>query len=196
MNIIGIDPGISGAVAVGNLTDLLTVFDLVPQPGSARGEAPGTGKKAFNLIDCEALANHLARWPSVCVAFVEVPIPGAGNGIRQASQTSRILGRIEGVLAAARIEVMCVHPSKWRGFHGLAGGGDTLTDADAYKGNKERSLDLAVRLYPEASHFFCPPPLPRKDGTPRAVAPAARYDRAEAALIWSYGAHMMAARSR
>ena len=199
MIIIGIDPGVSGAVAVGNLTDLHTVFDLVTQPGSARGEAPGTGKKTFNLIDGAALADRLAPWVGVggddrVVAFIEVPIPSAGNGIRAASQTSRILGRIEGVLAALCIEVVCIHPSKWRGFHGIGGGGDTLTDAEVYKGNKERSLDLAVSLYPKAAHYFRPPPLPKKDGTPRAVAPAARHDRADAVLIWAYGARLMSSR--
>ena len=207
--IIGIDPGITGAVAVGFLgDDAPDIFDLIAEPASARGEVPGTGRQAYNLIDCASLHAALRRHvghalspmfigqrPRI-VAFIECPIAGASNGVRTVGQVNRIIGRCEGVCSSLGAETILVHPSKWRRYHGIGNGGDTLGDGgeDVRLGNKAASVAKACELWPSLVDTFRPPPPLRKDGTPSKTTPAAKDGRAEAALIWSYGCAV--ARSR
>lgn len=208
--IIGIDPGITGAVAVGFLgDDAPAIFDLIAEPASARGEVPGTGRQAYNLIDSSNLHCGLSTflglsmlsWPvgedgPRIVAFIECPIAGASNGVRAVGQVNRIIGRCEGVCSSLGAETILVHPSKWRRFHGIGNGGDTLGDGgeEVRLGNKAASVVKACDLWPSLVDTFRPPPPLRKDGTPSKATPAAKDGRAEAALIWSYGCAV--ARSR
>lgn len=199
--IIGIDPGVTGAVAVGFASSQSPhIFDLVPEPASARGEKPGTGK-AYNLISAADLHSALATffgltkltmtWPidrgPRVLAFIESPLAGAANGVRVVGQVSRIIGRCEAVCAVLGAEVTIVAPPKWRRFHGIGGAGGDLGDAAIYKGNKEASLDRACELWPSLVDAFRPPPPLTKGGEPSKVKPAAKDGRAEAALIWAYG---------
>ena len=203
--IIGIDPGITGAVAVGFLgDDVPAIFDLIAEPASARGEAPGTGKTSYNLVGSVALDRSLRDWlvphslRRVCriLALVEASVTTSHNGIRNAVQTARNMERCSTVCQILGAEVTLVAPLIWRSHHGIKqGGGDLLRgDGGEHASNKALSVDKACELWPSLVDTFRPPPPLRKDGTPSKTTPAAKDGRAEAALIWSYGCAV--ARSR
>jgi len=132
--IIGIDPGLSGALALLEVangdTALIDVMD-VPIIGSG-------AKQSVDVIQLqEWLLRHGPRH-----AFLEraqaMPKQGASSGFKY----GRTVGALEAVLTASAIAITMVEPSKWkRHFH--------LQGAD-----KEGARGLVIRLYPGAHHFF------------------------------------------
>jgi hypothetical protein len=164
---IGIDPGLSGAIAlVGR--GLLEVADL---PVCESGQ----GGSMDRHIDARGLATQIRVWSarhefamrSVC-AFLERPI---ANAVRPGGRTApavtiaqqfEAFGAIRGVLAAMLIETHFVTPQRWKKLFGLKGGDDAKIEARR----------CAMRLYESAT-----PQLSRvKD-----------HNRAEAILIAHYG---------
>src|SRR5215471_13620888 len=134
MKIIGIDPGLSGAlarleVANGDVT-LVEVID-VPIVGSG-------AKQAVDVIQLqEWLLRHGPRH-----AFLEraqaMPKQGASSGFKY----GRVVGALEAMLTVSTIAMTMVEPSKWkRHFH--------LQGAD-----KEGARGLAIRLFPGEHRFF------------------------------------------
>jgi hypothetical protein len=164
---IGIDPGLSGAIAlVGR--GLLEVADL---PVCESGQ----GGSMDRHIDARGLATMVRVWSarhefamrSVC-AFLERPIANAvrpGGRVAPAvtiAQQFEAFGAIRGVLAAMLIETHFVTPHRWKKLFGLKGGDDAKIEARR----------CAMRLYESAT-----PQLSRvKD-----------HNRAEAILIAHYG---------
>src|SRR5262249_18666133 len=132
--IIGIDPGLSGALALLEVangdTTLIDVMDV-----------PVVGSGAKQSVDVIALQEWLLRH-GPRHTFLEraqaMPKQGASSGFKY----GRTVGALEAVLTVSAIAITMVEPSKWkRHFH--------LQGAD-----KEGARGLAIRLYPGAHHFF------------------------------------------
>lgn len=164
---IGIDPGLSGAIAlVGQ--GLLEVEDL---PVCASGQ----GGSMDRHVDARGLATLIRVWSarhefvmrSVC-AFLERPIANATRpGGRTApavtiAQQFEAFGAIRGVLAAMNLETHLVTPQQWKKSYGLKGGEDAKVEARR----------CAMRLYESA--------------TPR-LSRVKDHNRAEAILIAHHG---------
>ena len=160
MAIIGIDPGLTGAIAIISGAGFIVEDMPVMQNGSAA--------KVKNVVNGAELARLLRpHVGAIKVAYVEKvsTMPARrtvkGKVISQgmASQGSLMhsLGVIEGVLAALNIPVVLVQPTKWKNAYGLGN-------------DKEASRAMAQRLFPDA-------PLGRKKD----------HGRAEALLIADYG---------
>jgi crossover junction endodeoxyribonuclease RuvC len=162
---IGIDPGLTGAIAlVGR--GLRDVEDL---PVCANGQ----GGSMATHIDAVRLAALLREWSRrhefamrFMRAVLERPIANATRpGGRAApavtiAQQFETYGAIRGVLAALLIPTHFVTPQKWKKGYGLKGGKDAKTEARR----------CCERLYPSA-------PVTRvKD-----------HNRAEAILLAHYG---------
>lgn len=125
--IIGIDPGVSGAVAaLGSGT--LWVEDL-PTRAAARG------KSALD-VDGEALGSIL--WVSRQFTQVNAYVEQVQSRPRQAGQFAFGVnyGRVLGVLEALGIQIVHVPASKWKPAMGLRGE------------DKATSVALAAQLFP------------------------------------------------
>jgi crossover junction endodeoxyribonuclease RuvC len=125
MKICGIDPGLSGALALLEVAnDDTTLVDVIDVPIIGSG-----AKQSVDVIALqEWLLHHGPRY-----AFLEraqaMPKQGASSGFKY--------GRVVSVIAITMVE-----PSKWkRHFH--------LQGAD-----KEGARGLAIRLFPGGHHFF------------------------------------------
>lgn len=131
MIILGVDPGISGAIAaVDQRGRLLWVEDMPIRDA---------GKKArkANEIDGTALARLLRlHVADIEVAHVEEISAMPGQGVSSMFAMGDGRGCIRGVLEALGIPVERVHPKTWKKVYGL--------DSD-----KEASRACAIRLYPE-----------------------------------------------
>jgi crossover junction endodeoxyribonuclease RuvC len=148
MIILGIDPGITGAVAAIDRAGWPQIYDLPTTP------LPGAGL-VRRRIDGRALIEILrALVPPGEVAQVHVEQVGAMGGKNNATQTvfslGRTLGAIEALCEAARWPIAMVQPKAWKEFYGLGK-------------DKGAALELARRLYPDA-------PLPRMKDHNRAEA--------------------------
>lgn len=124
--ILGIDPGLSGAVAFYNPDDpSFVTADDVPVAG--------------HEIDVATLAQRIARMhPDVC--FIERVGAMPKQGVASTFKFGMAFGMVRGVVAAAGIPMHLVTPAMWKKHFRL--------DSD-----KEKARALALRLWPSSTCF-------------------------------------------
>lgn len=157
--VLGIDPGLSGAVSVMTSSgEFVEVFDIpVMQTG---------GKQSFvkNTVNAAALFTKLQLVRSGgagLVAYVETISAMPKQGVASMFSMGHTLGAITSVLACLQIPYIMVRPQEWKKATGLL------------KTDKNQSRAVAVQRFPTAT-----PWLERvKD-----------HNRAESLLIAHYGA--------
>lgn len=131
--IIGIDPGLSGAIAL-MYADTGEVIALDDLPILIEGK-----KK---IIDAALLAALIARHePSA--AIVEIVSARPTDSRPSAFTFGRNIGAIEAVIMAAGIPMVRVAPVTWRKAAGLPTGA-----------GKDASIAAALRLHPSARRFL------------------------------------------
>lgn len=170
MLIIGIDPGINGALATVDSHGTCAIDDL---PSIATGGKGITQRK----IDSRKLAELLRlRVPAgeACIVVMEDvhAMPAKKSGSAANTSLMHTKGMIEGVLGALRMDLHLVNTARWKRFYGL------IFDEDVTESQrKAKAMDTARRLYPGALHL-----LTRvKD-----------HNRAEGLLIAHYGLRNLA----
>lgn len=105
--IIGIDPGLSGAVAVLTGSDSLIVIDMP----TITVERNGKSKRQVSASELAAIfANFNSDDTHV---FVEKVSAMAGQGVTSVFSFGRSFGMIEGILAAFKLPVTYVAPATW-----------------------------------------------------------------------------------
>jgi crossover junction endodeoxyribonuclease RuvC len=130
----GIDPGLSGAVAVLADGEFRDVFDM---PTVGRG---AKGRQTVNAVSlAAALREHVSAEPGASVlAVLEEVSAMPGQGVTSMFRFGQSVGAVEGVLAALRMPLVRVRPQEWKKHAGLSG-----TAKDVARG-------LAIDLYPAA----------------------------------------------
>lgn len=162
MIVIGVDPGLTGAIGMlGHRAEYLNVADM---PTMTR-----LGKKAHvqRQVNGAALSELLKEWlhdydANEIHCFVEMPIAFPGLHVAAVAASFHAAGVIEGVIAARHYAHTLVRPTDWKKALRLAA-------------TKEQARALAVRLFPEASLHRV------KD-----------HNRAESLLIAKYGHELVA----
>lgn len=127
---IGIDPGLSGAIAfMQDNFDLVAVHDMPTM-------ALSKGKNQVNAAALVKIINTQSSWS--LTAYLEQVSAMPGQGVCSMFSFGTSYGVVQGVLAALNIPVVLVRPQAWKTKAGLKG-----TD-------KDMSRTLAQRLYPSA----------------------------------------------
>ena len=134
MVIIGIDPGLTGALAVCYDTGYSSFRDM---PTFARGN--GRVKRVVNVSD---LSELISLWiegydKNEIMVYLETQTARPGQGVAGVFSLGHTLGCIEGVIAAKGLEVSLVRPAEWK--KSLKLGKD-----------KGGSLAMARKLFPDA----------------------------------------------
>lgn len=115
MAILGIDPGLSGALSVITCENNLLIYDIPVQ------EKPyGKG----NMIDPIELNNILKKITSIYniqYANIEAVSAMPGQGVSSTFTFGRSLGIIEGVVSSYNILLNYITPRKWKKFWDLKG---------------------------------------------------------------------------
>ena len=127
---VGIDPGLTGAVAVLSPTgDLVAVYDMPIQ-------ATTTGRREINAA---ALADIMRLYPGVAVTIERV---GArpGEGAVGAFSFGHGFGSVLAVLATLGHPVRLVQPAVWKRWAGIPAGAP-----------KDAAVAVAARLVPTAA---------------------------------------------
>lgn len=161
MIVIGIDPGLTGAVAVMDRAGVRAVFDL---PTMA---VPGVGPKALvkRKIDgralCQLLLQHCPADAEKPLVFLEKvsTMGGANNAVQTQGSLMRSLGAIESVVECLNYPVEQVAPQSWKKRFGIGS-------------DKAKALETARKLHPEAATD---------------LKRARDHNRAEAVLLAHYG---------
>lgn len=170
MLIVGIDPGLSGALGfLGHRGEFVAVDDM---PVMNRLGASAYVKSQVNALALEELLRSRLRdfdRHEVHV-FIESPIAFPGQHVSATAATFLTSGLIEGVVAALHLPHTLVAPKDWKKAMALvAGKGMRKSEL------KDMARSRAIRLFPDA-------PLTR----------AKDHNRAEALLIAKYGYDLIA----
>lgn len=136
MIIIGIDPGLTGAIAFVSPQGGCVIEDIPTQP------LPGNGMvkcKVDGLALARMVRKHCpvdAKALVVCEAVHAMP----GNAIQTQGSLMRSLGAIESVFEVLRFPLLMVQSQVWKRHFGL-------------KAEKAQSLRIARTLYPECQEI-------------------------------------------
>jgi crossover junction endodeoxyribonuclease RuvC len=146
MILAGIDPGLSGAVALLDTArpEHVQVFDM-PVLALSRG---GKNKRE---LDAHALARALAQ--PIGHAFVEQVGAMPGQGVSSVFAFGRAYGCLLGILAAQGVPMTTVAPRRWKTALGVPA-------------NKDGARARASQLLPAAAHQWS---LKRHDGRAEAA---------------------------
>lgn len=106
-SIVGVDPGLSGAIAVLGLDGQLTITDMP----TVTVQRKGRDKRE---IDPAALAAIIRGVTAPAVTWIERVGAIPGQGVSSMFAFGRAVGVVEGVLAASGVPVSYVAPAVWK----------------------------------------------------------------------------------
>lgn len=138
MRHIGIDPGLSGAIAVITEEPLQTSLQIHDMP-TMTVDRNGKAKRQVSANELAELLNLYAG--KDCHVYVERVSAMAGQGVTSVFSFGRSFGMIEGILAALKMPVTFVAPATWTRAIGRSPG-------------KDASRARAMELFPEYEYFF------------------------------------------
>jgi len=131
---IGIDPGLSGAIAILS-TESLKIFDMPTMTVERNG-------KAKRQVSAAELAEMLYLYSGRdCHVYCERVSAMAGQGVTSVFSFGRSFGMIEGILAAFKMPVTYVAPATWVKAVGRGQG-------------KDASRARAMELFPSDQEQF------------------------------------------
>tara|TARA_B100001939_G_C16865290_1_gene583812 strand:- start:24 stop:515 length:492 start_codon:yes stop_codon:yes gene_type:complete len=134
MKIIGIDPGLSGAIAILEDKKVLNIFDI---------PVMSEGKKNKRQLNSALLVNllkeNINNSEEVAVVVEQVnAMPG--QGVTSMFNFGQTFGAIKGVCAALELPIYFVRPSKWKKHFELI------------NSSKDSSRTKAIEMYPKLSN--------------------------------------------
>ena len=125
--IVGIDPGLTGAIVFLSPAGDNMSFDIMPNVGGV-----------LDLQECCRILGYAEG--EKCHAFLEKVGAAPGQGVSSMFKFGRVYGQIEGVLAAMEIPYTLVTPQRWQR--------DIHKGIDKKLKPKDRSRIAASRLFP------------------------------------------------
>ena len=133
MRIIGIDPGLSGAIAILDDKKVLEIFDM---------PVMADGKKNKRQLNSAQLVNILKDYiigSDEIVVIVEQVNAMPGQGVTSMFNFGQSFGAIKGVCAALKLPIYFVRPSKWKKYFELI------------NSSKDSSRTKVIEMYPSLS---------------------------------------------
>ena len=133
MIIIGIDPGISGAISILENKKILEVYDTPTMIDGKKNKRQINGSQVTNIIK-----ERLNDGKEIIVVVEQVnAMPG--QGVTSMFNFGQSFGVIKGICAALGLPIYFVRPSKWKKHFNLI------------KTNKDASRTKVIEAYPEIS---------------------------------------------
>ena len=134
MIIIGIDPGLSGAIAVLEDNKVLNLFDM---PVMSEGKK---NKRQLNSAYLVNLIRQNLDKDKDTVVVVEQVNAMPGQGVTSMFNFGQTFGAIKGICAALELPIFFVRPSKWKKYFELI------------NASKDSSRTKAIEMYPKLSN--------------------------------------------
>ena len=133
MIIIGIDPGITGAISILENKKILEVYDT---PTMIDGKK---NKKQINSAQVTNIIKERLKDGKEVIVVVEHVNAMPGQGVTSMFNFGQSFGVIKGICAALGLPIYFVRPSKWKKHFNLI------------KTNKDASRTKVIEAYPEIS---------------------------------------------
>ena len=135
MLIIGIDPGITGAISVLENKKVIEVYDTPTMIDGKKNKRQVNGAQVTNIIK-ENLNKDKDKEVVVVVENVNA-MPG--QGVTSMFNFGQSFGVIKGICSALSLPIYFVRPAKWKKHFNLI------------KTNKDASRTKVIQIYPEIS---------------------------------------------
>ena len=133
MIVVGIDPGLSGAIAILENNKVLNIFDM---PVMAEGKK---NKRQLNSAQLVSIIKDGTRPESEIAVVVEQVNAMPGQGVTSMFNFGQTFGAIKGVCAALELPIFFVRPSKWKKHFELI------------NSSKDSSRTKVIEMYPSLS---------------------------------------------
>tara|TARA_Y100000590_G_scaffold131695_1_gene150495 strand:+ start:2909 stop:3388 length:480 start_codon:yes stop_codon:yes gene_type:complete len=133
MIIIGIDPGISGAISIVKNKKILEVYDM---PTMIDGKK---NKRQINSAQVTNIFKERLNSDNEVAVVVEQVNAMPGQGVTSMFNFGQSFGVIKGICAALSLPIYFVRPTKWKKYFNLI------------KTNKDASRTKVIEVYPEIS---------------------------------------------
>ena len=134
MRIIGIDPGLSGAIAILEDNKVLQIFDM---PVMAEGKK---NKRQLNSAQLVNIIKDNTQGSEEKAVVVEQVNAMPGQGVTSMFNFGQTFGAIKGICAALNLPVFFVRPTKWKKHFELI------------NSSKDSSRTKAIEMYPSLSN--------------------------------------------
>ena len=133
MKVIGIDPGLSGAIAILENNKVLSIFDM---PIMAEGKKNKRQLNSAQLVNI--IKENTSKSEEIAVVVEQVnAMPG--QGVTSMFNFGQTFGAIKGVCAALDLPIFFVRPSKWKKHFELI------------NSSKDASRTKVIEMYPTLS---------------------------------------------
>ena len=134
MKIIGIDPGLSGAIAILENNKVLNLFDI---PVMSEGKK---NKRQLNSALLVSLLRENIKNNEEVAVVVEQVNAMPGQGVTSMFNFGQTFGAIKGICAALDLPIFFVRPSKWKKHFELI------------NSSKDSSRTKVIEMYPSLSN--------------------------------------------
>ena len=133
MRIIGIDPGLSGAIAILENNKVVGIYDM---PVMAEGKK---NKRQLNSAQLVNIIKDNIYTKEEITVVVEQVNAMPGQGVTSMFNFGQTFGAIKGVCAALNLSIFFVRPSKWKKHFELI------------NSSKDSSRTKVIEMYPSLS---------------------------------------------
>ena len=133
MRIIGIDPGLSGGIAILDDNKVIELFDMPVMPDGKKN------KRQLNSALLVKLIKDNIKNLEDTVMVVEQVNAMPGQGVTSMFNFGQTFGAIKGICAALGLPIFLVRPAKWKKHFELI------------NSSKDSSRTKAIEMYPSIS---------------------------------------------
>ena len=138
MFIIGIDPGISGAICFLEDGKIIDVIEMPSMAEGKKNKKQVNGNQLFNEIKSRMIE---VNQEEVCVV-VEHVTAMPGQGVTSMFNFGQSFGVIKGICAAMQLSIFFVRPAKWKKYF------------DLINTEKDASRTKAIEMFPKISSYL------------------------------------------
>ena len=135
MLIIGIDPGISGAICFFENGEVKNIIDMPSMAEGKKNKRQKNGNQLFNEIKNNI--KNISK-SNICVVVEQVSAM-PGQGVTSMFNFGQSFGVIKGICSAMQLPIYFVRPAKWKKYFNLI------------KTEKEASRTKAIEIFPYIS---------------------------------------------
>ena len=134
MKLIGIDPGLNGAIVIMENNKVLSVFDMPVMSEGKKNKRQLNSAQLVRIIKENTLANDDIN------VVVEQVNAMPGQGVTSMFNFGQTFGAIKGVCAALELPIFFVRPAKWKKHFELI------------NASKDSSRTKVIEMYPTLSN--------------------------------------------
>ena len=135
MLIIGIDPGISGAICFFESGEIKEIIDIPNMAEGKKNKKQINGPQIYNEISQRI--KHIPKKEVIVVIEQVSAMPG--QGVTSMFNFGQSLGVLKGICAAMQLSMHFVRPAKWKKYFGLI------------KTEKDASRTKVIEIFPYIS---------------------------------------------